>query len=337
MEDESATVKSYLTGVENIIYTYNFDCGAYLYAGMNALEGENIDDNNHTTAIAEYPIYWYGVGDVVHDGYPVQIDGFLPESTKINVHIRESFGGTLTISTDNGELYQEKLSETKYDTNLSGTRVYAPLYYSEKIISTTIPAGTSSINISCSNGKFTFGLIELVLPQQYSVERWYYATEYDEYKGLVDKKGLFKKSVNNILISPNFSLDEYDESLLPENNHIMVKKDLTYTTEKIRAEGTPNSIKLWGENCARFNDDAVVRYERGACATTWASTKACDEDILKMCAQHNYSWFSNDWWIMTHDMSSQVLGWPEQEYAGYQHFNLELLQLLQQYREKIKR
>ena len=93
----------------------------------------------------------------------------------------------------------------------------------------------------------------------------------------------------------------------------------------------------WGENCARFNDDAVVRYERGACATTWASTKACDEDILKMCAKHNYSWFSNDWWIMTHDMSSQVLGWPEQEYAGYQHFNLELLQLLQQYREKIKR
>ena len=27
-EDESATVKSYLTGIENIIYTYNFDCGA---------------------------------------------------------------------------------------------------------------------------------------------------------------------------------------------------------------------------------------------------------------------------------------------------------------------
>ena len=121
------------------------------------------------------------------------------------------------------------------------------------------------------------------MPQQYSVERWYYATEYDEYKGLVDKKGLFKKSVNNILISPNFSLDEYDESLLPENNHIMVKKDLTYTTEKIRAEGTPNSIKLWGENCARFNDDAVVRYESaGFSGTSWNSIKAYYEDIFKM-------------------------------------------------------
>ena len=51
MEDESAAIKSYLTGINNIIYTYNFDCGAYIYAGMNALEGENIDDNNHTAAI----------------------------------------------------------------------------------------------------------------------------------------------------------------------------------------------------------------------------------------------------------------------------------------------
>ena len=302
---------------------------------MNALEGENIDDNNHTAAIAEYPIYWYGVGDVVHDGYPVQIDGFLPEGTKINVHIRESFGGTLIISTDNGELYQEKLSETKYETNLSGTRAYAPLYYSEKIISATIPAGIPSINISCTNGKFTLGLIELVLPQQYAVERWYYATAYDEYNGLVDRKGLFKKSVNNILISPNFSLDEFEERFLPENNHITVKNDLTYTTEKIRAEGTPNSIKLWGENCAHFNDDAIVRYEpAGFGGTSWNSIKAYYEDIFKMYAEHNYSWFSNDWWIMTHDMSSQVLEWPDQEYAGYQHFNLELLQLLQKYREK---
>ena len=124
---------------------------------------------------------------------------------------------------------------------------------------------------------------------------------------------------------------------MPENNHITIKKDLTYITEKIRAEGTPNSIKLWGENCARFNDDAVVRYERaGFSSTSWNSVKSYYEDILKMYAEHNYSWFSNDWWIMTNDMSSKVLGWPDQEYAGYPHFNLELLQLLQKYREKIK-
>ena len=305
---------------------------------MNALEGENIDDNNHTTAIAEYPIYWYGVGDVVHDGYPVQIDGFLPEGTKINIHLRKSSAGTLIISTDKGELYRETLSEETYNTSLSGTRVYGALYYSDKVISATIPANTASINILCPDGSFILGLIELVMPEKYAVERWYYATDYDEHLGLVNKAGLFKRSVNNVLISPNFSLDEYDERFLPENNHITIKKDLTYITEKIRAEGTPNSIKLWGENCAHFNDDAVVRYERGGFGgTSWNSIKEYYEDVFKMCAEHNCSWFSNDWWIMTNDyadMSSKVLGWPDQEYTGYQHFNLELLQLLQKYRER---
>ena len=337
MEDESAIVKSYLKGINNIIFTYNFDCGAYIYAGMNALEGENIDDNNHTTAIVEYPIYWYGVGDVVHDGYPVKIDGFLPEGTEINIHLRKSSAGTLIISTDKGELHQETLSEITYNTSLSGTRCYGPLYYSDKVVSAAIPANTSSINISCLDGSFILGLIELVMPEKYAVERWYYATDYDAHLGLVDKAGLFKRSVNHVLISPNFSLDEYDERFLPENNHITVKEDLTYMSEKIRAEATPNSIKLWGENCTRFNNDAVVRYESAAFGgTTWNSVKSYYEDVLKMYAEHNYSWFSNDWWIMTNNMSSKVLGWPDQEYAGYPHFNLELLQLLQKYREKIK-
>ena len=117
--------------------------------------------------------------------------------------------------------------------------------------------------------------------------------------------------------------------------NICLKNDLTYISETKRAEATPNSIGKYGEACAKYNTDAVVRYERAIfTATTWESMKAYYEDIFKMCAEHDFSWFSNDWWVMTNDMSSEVLNWPKQKYEGYENFNLELLQLIQKYQSK---
>lgn len=153
-EDPSAVVKSHLEGIDNIIYTYNLDTGAYLYAGMNAKEGENIDDNNHTSLIPEYPKIWYGASSVFLPDYKFKIDGFLPKNTIMNLHLRETFADntTLIISANNEDLYQEVLMKEVYNSSLTTEcqPVYAPIYQSEKVITVNIPSNTSQINIICS-------------------------------------------------------------------------------------------------------------------------------------------------------------------------------------------
>lgn len=60
------------------------------------------------------------------------------------------------------------------------------------------------------------------------------------------------------------------------------------------------------------------------------------EDLLKSFEEHDFSWFSNNWWLLTDEYPQNrvIAECPSTEYAGYEHFNLELLQLLQKYQSK---
>ncbi len=54
------------------------------------------------------------------------------------------------------------------------------------------------------------------------------------------------------------------------------------------------------------------------------------EDLLESYEEYGFSWWSNDWWLITCE-NNVIAGKTTIEYAGYEYFNMELLQLLQKY------
>jgi len=251
----------------------------------------------------------------------------LPEGTVLTLHLAQSDGGTLSISADGEELYSEELPKAAYETGnkLSGLYPYAQ---SEKQVSVTLPFAPEELTISCKGGSFDLSGALLTLPAEYAVERWYYAQAYDVYMGLEEEEGVTLKTTSEVMISPN----DHDGQ-----QRITIQDDLTYTTEHIFEEASRETIAKWSEEIADFDGNCVIRFERADFSgTTWGAMKAYYEDLLQSFEEHGFSWFSNDWWLMTDEWAQTkvIAECPSTEYAGYEHFNLELLELLQKYQSK---
>ena len=326
---ESTPIKAVADSKGNAIISYNFCQTAYVYACMTVTEGEHIDNMNSSMQIPEYPHYNYSVASSVLVGAPIVLDGLLPAGTTIDLYLeRSSIGGTLQISADGICLYSEALEDAEYTISerLSGSYPFAT---SEKQISVTLTEDTEELEISClRDGGFDLCGIYLTLPEKYAVERWYYAQAYDVYMGLEEEQGVFKKRDSGVMLAPQ----HYDSG-----RHITIHDDLSYTSEHIYQEASAETISAWSEAIAAFDGNCVIRFERADFSgTTWASMSAYYEDLLKSFEDYGFSWWSNDWWILTEEYPQTriIAECPSTEYAGYEHFNLELLQLLQKYQSK---
>lgn len=75
---------------------------------------------------------------------------------------------------------------------------------------------------------------------------------------------------------------------------------MTFTSEHVYEEASPETIAAWSEAIADFD---------GNC---------------------------NDWWLMTEEYPQTriIAECPSESYAGYSHFNREMLELFQKYQSK---
>lgn len=326
---ESTPIKAVADTKGNVMISYNFCQNPYVYACMTATAGEHIDNMNNSMYIPEYPNYIYSVASSVWVGAPITLNGLLPAGTTLDLYLeRSGRGGTLDISADGVSLYSENLQDAEYETSerLSG---YYPFATSEKQISVTLTEDTDEVLISClRDGGFDICGIKLTLPEKYAVNRWYYAQEYDVYTGNEAELGVTLKTTSEVILAPNIH---------DSGRYITIHNDLSYTSEHIYEEASAETISAWSDAIGDFDGNCVIRFERADFSgTTWESMSAYYEDLLRSFEEHGFSWWSNDWWLMTNEypQTKIIANCPSTEYAGYEHFNLELLQLLQKYQSK---
>lgn len=326
---ESTPIKAVADSKGNAIISYNFCQTPYVYACMTATEGEHIDNMNHSMDIPAYPNYIYSVASSVWVGAPIVLDGLLPAGTTIDLYLeRSGSSGTLEISADGISLYSEALEDAEYAISERLSRSY-PFATSEKQISVTLTEDADSVTISClRDGGFDLCGIRLTLPEEYAVERWYYIQAYDVFQGLEEEAGVAKKRSSEVILSPN----DHDSG-----RRITIHDDLRYTSEHVYEEASAETINAWSDAIAGFDGNCVIRFERADFSgATWSSMAAYYEDLLKSFEEYGFSWWSNDWWLLTEEypQTKVIAECPSTEYAGYEHFNLELLQLLQKYQSK---
>lgn len=317
-----SVVKDCVKDVENIIISYNFCENPYVYANMTATEGEHIDNNNHSLFLPEYPNYIYSVGFNMNEEYPVTFTGCLPAGTVLDIYVKKSWGTTVTITADGETLLTEELERKDFETSelVSG---YYPYATSEKKISVTLKKAVEKLVVSCTNDGLELAGMDVYLPEEYAVERWYTATTYDVYMGYEEEAGVTLKSTSRIMISPN------DYNYL---TNIEILEDVSFKTGKVWAEASKDTIAQWGNHISEFDGNCVVRYE-GACfnGAVWEYMYSYYRDLLDMFVENGLSWWSGDWHWMTYDHTKNIGGYPSIEYANYPYFNIELLKLLQEH------
>ncbi len=323
---EASAVLSAAGPLENAIISYNYCQHAYVYAGMNATEGSNIDVNNHSMFLPDYPNTIYSVNVNIYDNFPLTFDGTLPAGTVVDIYLRHAFGGSLEVLADGRSLWREVLEDKEYRCGEMVSGFY-PFAESEKKISVTLPEDTDELVISCANGGVQISGVDLLLPEAYAVERWYYATGYDAFLGAETEAGVRRVKTSRVMVCPN--------AWESEPTRVTVHDDLSYTTQYVTAQANADEAAAWGDGIAALDGNCVVRFE-SACfsGTTWESMAAYYEDILSMCAEHGFSWWSNDWYNICSGSTVPIAGASLVRFDDYPAFNMELLELLQKYQAR---
>ena len=319
--EESAQTKAVADSKGNVIISYNACESAYVYACMTMTEGSHIDNMNHSLDLQPYPNYIYSVTSHIDSKNSLVINGCLPAGTTFDLYLEQSYGnGTFDISADGVSLYREKLTVRRYEV---GERLssYYPYAESDKHIRLTFENDVNELVISAESSVDLCG-IYLTLPDEYARERWYMVQPYDVALGLAEQVGVALRTSSGVMLAPN----DYENG-----RNITIHDDLTYTSEHIWAEASADTIEKNTAGVYGFDGNGVIRIERGTFGgAIWSELKEYYEDLLKSYEKYGYSWWSNDWWLLTNETNS-IAEAEYIEYAGYEHFNLELLQLLQQY------
>ena len=346
LENEAVPAKAIADQKGNVIISYNFVQMAYVYACMTHVKGRHIDNMNSSMFIPEYPNYIYMVPEHIchgqdEDDLAITLEGLLPEGTVITLQIKSSIGGTLDISADGESLYSEELEEAEYEIS-EPLSSYYPYRVSEKSVSAVLPRDAENVVLSCKKGAYDICGITLDMPEEYAVEKWYFAQAWDVYEGRETKEGVIKKSTSQVMICPN----DFDRGQI-----ITVNDDMTYTTRN--PENTKHrtwvendfyydmadrgTIDAWSQMISEFDGNCVIRFERADFSGgIWPEMKEYYEDLLQSFEEYGYSWWSNDWWLMTEEyaITKVVAESPDESFAGYDHFNVELLELMQKYQSK---
>lgn len=334
-----------LEGRENILFSCNFDGngGTFIYACMTAVDGGDIDNENSSYYLVDYPTYWYRLNSCIVDpeaeylrgampeGFfdgstSLQISGCLPAGTTIDLYLRQAYGGRLEWNADGEILYSEELSNAVYEVGDPVSR-YINYAVSDKRISVTLPKDTALLEIAVSDGALIWSGMDLWLPEEYAQERLYYASAYDVFRGLEDQAGIISKKESRVMVWP------YDEQKIEhKENQLVIHENLTYSSPTIREAASADTILSTVQAIASFREGVTIRYERAAFGgVKWTEMVEYYEDIYRALNEYNIGWWSNDWWVMTNDMSEDIVGVEQTSYGAYPYFDLNLLRLMQQY------
>lgn len=310
---------------DNLMISYNFCQNAYVFAEITDIVGEDVDLSNYSMFKPEYPVTNYGVNDTIPDGGELTIDGFLPAGTVIDLYLAYADGqSALTITGDGTELYHEELSSGDYRPGRPLSSFY-PYATSDKKISVTLAETTDEVAISARGADIKWCGMDVILPEEYAVERWYMNSGRDNF--FEDEARFLWLATSTVMISPSERCETW---------HITIRDDVTFTTEEVFAEANAETIEHWCSEISDFSPQCIVRYE-DACfslGTTQGSILRYYEDVLSTFEKYGFSWLSNDYELILQESTNRIADAEVVEYDGYDFVNLALLELLQKYQEK---
>ncbi len=313
----------------NMLMLANFGDGAFIYAAMTAEEGANIDNNNHSIRLPEYPTYYYELNDYIGHDSPLVLEGFLPEGTVINVYLSQSTANSVEFYSDGVLIYSEWVEQAEYEVGYPLSS-HMPFATSNKVLSVTLTQTANTLSIAPEydvelGNHFVWSGIEVILPEEYAQEKWYSITAYDVFLGIEEQEGLALRKTSTIQIYPSGGSDVFCA---------VIHEDLTFTTEKIKEQASTETINTYADELKAQEEHLVVRFEDATfVATIWSEVKEYYTDILHAFSDRDISWFSNDWENITNRSKTDLAGSTTVEYMGYSDFNLELLQLLQSFQK----
>lgn len=310
---------------DNLMISYNFCQNAYVFAEITDIVGEDVDLSNYSMFKTEYPVTNYGVNDTIPDGGELTIDGFLPAGTVIDLYLAYADGqSALTITGDGTELYHEELSSGDYRPGRPLSSFY-PYATSNKKISVTLAETTDEVAISARGADIKWCGMDVILPEEYAVERWYMNSGRDNF--FEDEARFLWLATSTVMISPSERCETW---------HITIRDDVTFTTGEVFAEANAETIEHWCAEISDFSPQCIVRYE-DACfslGTTQGSILRYYEDVLSTFEKYGFSWLSNDYELILQESTNRIADAEVVEYDGYDFVNLALLELLQKYQEK---
>ena len=327
IEDSESCYEMMKNKYENTLISYNFCQDAYVFAEMTDAEDENIDHNNHGLFKPDYPVTIYAAKSRINSGEEILIDGCLPQGTTMELYLKSMNGsGSFIVSTEKETLHTELLSSGSFETGYKISRLY-PFAESDKKIAITLDEGAEYIRLACENGGIEWSGINIILPEEYAVDRWYMNSSYDVYLEGEDEtlmKGYELKPTSTVMICPNS---------VEDGRHITIYEDITYSSESVWMEANEETIQAWGKAIHDFSPQCVVRIE-DACftlGTTQDSLLRYYEDVLTMLDQYSMGWYSNDYDIILGDSVSRLADARVGQHGMYPKFNSEILELLQKH------
>ena len=320
--NESDTIKKTIENqYSGVLMMTNFCENPFVYAEMTAAQGAHIDHQNHSMFKPEYPTTIYASQYHINNGAPLELVGDLPAGTKIELYLSKVYGdGSLEISGDGTTLYSEPLSTTEYNTEapLSG---YYPFAKSDKLITVTLPKKFDHLQLSYSGYSFEWSGINVILPKEYAVKRWWFMSAYDASLSGMERAVPQLKSTSTVMLSPN----SYDSGRI-----ITINSDITYHSSDIVAQSNLQTIQKWAKAMKEFSPNMIVRIENATfnIGCVHSSALAYYKDLISTLDDYNFGWYSNDYDLMINGGNyEQYIAVPYKSY----NIDVELLQLFQKY------
>lgn len=313
---------------DNVQATSNFGEAPFIYAEMTAESGEDIDRNNHSMFKPEYPVTIYAASHQINDAHSLQFSGFLPKGTRLEIYLSFLFGDTdsfFRVSQGGRDLYEEAIPSgvTTYEVSPPLSQYYRFSTSSKKIDVT--PTGSSDpVTVSCQNAAAQWCGINVILPEEYAVERWYTYTIFDASQdGNPDAAGSYLTPTSTVMICPNN--EDWNNYT---GREFVIHEDISYTSEAVFEEATRETIYDHGGSISQAAPDCLVRFEDATflCGTSQASMLRYYEDILSMMDTYGFDWYSNDYLTL---FNRRTIWDPTLTRVGRYDMNLELLRLFQ--------
>jgi hypothetical protein len=307
----------------NTLMQVNFCELPFVYYDMTNASGANIDIQNHSMFKAAYPVMIYAAQFHLDKDTPLELNGSLIAGTKIELYLSKVDGsGTFTIMADGNTLYSEDLSTKNYRTDV-------PLSYffsyakSDKLVSVTLASDVESLQVSYSGRWFEWSGIDVTLPDSYAVERWWFSSGYDALLTGTEKLPPTLLDTSTIMIAPN----SYDTG-----SQITINEDITYTSEAIFAQANQQTIEEWAKAIHDFSPILLVRFENAAFGAGGIHDSALQYyvDMLSTFNEYGMSWYSNDYYSITHAHYGFYAGIEHVYYKG-RYIDIEMIKLLQKF------
>jgi hypothetical protein len=309
----------------------NFCECPYVYAEMTAVQGEHIDNNNHSMFKPGYPTTIYAAKCGFGQNEALEFDGDLVKGTTLTLYLSKVDGeGNFRVTGNGKELYSEQLSTKDYNTDspLSG---YYPYAKSDKCISITLTENIDNLKMEYSGDYWEWSGIDVTLPKEYEVKRWWNTSAYDLFlegkEATLSAISPMLKTTSNIMISPN-SYDSGDK--------ITIHSDVSYTSNAVLAQANKDTINHWGDVVAGFAPSSLVRCETASfcIGTDLESALSYYGDFLEMCNEHKLGWLANDYDALMSigsDFTRFKYGGAQSVQYDDRYLLVELLKLYQKY------